>query len=89
MENNIALNMREVADKVNEEAEKAKVALHEELVGTKIIPYLQEQAEKGKYQVDFPVPGYNPILVGNILKELGFTVEIRKYPSGRYLFVSW
>lgn len=36
MENNIALNMREVADKVNEEAEKAKVALHEELVETKI-----------------------------------------------------
>lgn len=89
MENNIALNMREVADKVNEEAEKAKVALHEELVETKIIPYLQEFAEKGKYQVDFSVPGYNPILVGNILKELGFTVEIRKYPSGRYLFVKW
>ena len=89
MKENIALNMREIADKVNKEAEEAKVALHRELVETKIIPHLQEFAEKGKYQVDFPVPGYNPILVGNILKELGFTVEIRKYPSGRYLFVSW
>lgn len=89
MENNIAMNMREIADKVNKEAEEAKIALHRELVETKIIPYLQECAEKGKYQVDFPVPGYNTLLVSGILKQLGFTVEIHKYPSGRYLFVKW
>lgn len=89
MENNIALNMREIADRVNKKAEDAKVALHRELVETKIVPYLQEFAENGKYQVDFSVPGYNAFLVSNILKELGFTVEIRKYPSGRYLFVKW
>lgn len=89
MENNIALSMREIADKVNKEAEDAKVALHRELVEKKIIPYLQESAEKGKYQVDFSVPGYNAFLVSDILKELGFTIEIHKYPSGRYLFVKW
>lgn len=89
MENNIALNMREVADKVNEEAEKAKVALHEELVETKIIPYLQEQAEKGKYQVDFSVPGYNPKLVRDILRRMGFTVDMYKFAHAYYLVVKW
>jgi hypothetical protein len=89
MENNIALNMREVADKVNEEAEKAKVALHEELVETKIIPYLQEFAEKGKYQVDFSVPGYSTHLVRDILREMGFTVEIHKFSHAYYLVVKW
>lgn len=89
MENNIALNMREVADKVNEETEKAKVALHRELVETKIIPYLQEFAEKGKYQVDFSVPGYSTQLVRDILREMGFTVDTRKFANTHYLFVRW
>lgn len=89
MKENIALNMREVADKVNEEAEKAKVALHEELVETKIIPYLQEFAERGKYQVDFSVPGYSTQLVRDILRGIGFTVEIHKFSHAYYLFVKW
>ena len=89
MENNIALNMREIADKVNEETERAKVAFHEELVETKIIPYLQEFAEKGKYQVDFSVPGYNPKLVRDILRRMGFTAEIHKFSHAYYLVVKW
>lgn len=89
MENNIALNLREVADKVNEEAEKARVALHRELVEERIIPYLQEFAEKGKYQVDFSVPGYSTQLVRDILQEIGFTVEIHKFSNSYYLIVKW
>ena len=89
MENNIALNMREIADKTNEEAEQAKVALHRELVEKKIIPYLQEFAEKGKYQADFSVPGYSTFIVRDILRELGFTVDTRKIGNAHYLFVRW
>jgi hypothetical protein len=89
MENNIALNMREIADKVNEEAEQAKVALHRELVETKIIPYLQEFAEKGKYQVDFSVPGYSTFMVRDILRGLGFTVDTHKFANTHYLLVRW
>ena len=89
MENNIALNLREIADKVNNEAEKAKVALHHELVEKKIIPYMQEFAEKGKYQVDFSVPGYSIHLVRDILRELGFTADIHKFSHNYYLVVKW
>jgi len=89
MENNIALNLREIANKVNEEAEKAKVALHEELVETKIIPYLQGFAEKGKYQADFSVPGYNTIMVRDILRRMGFTAEIYKFSHSYYLAIKW
>lgn len=89
MENNIALNMREIADKVNEEAEAKKLALHLELVETKIIPYLQEFAEKGKYQVDFSVPGYNTKLVRDILREMGFTVDMYKFTHTYYLVAKW
>ena len=89
MENNIALNLREVADKVNEEAEQERVALHRELVEKKIIPYMQEFAEKGKYQVEFSVPGYSTQLVRDILREIGFTAEIHKFSSSYYLIVKW
>lgn len=89
MENNIALNLREIANKVNEEAEQAKVALHRELVETKIIPYLQEFAEKGRYQADFSVPGYSTFVVRDILREIGFTVDTRKLSNTHYLFVRW
>ena len=89
MENNVALKMREVADKINEETEKAKVALHRELVEKKIIPYMQEFAEKGKYQVEFSVPGYSTQLVRDILREIGFTAEIHKFSNSYYLIVKW
>lgn len=89
MENNIALNLREIADKVNEEAEAKKLALHCELVEQKIIPHLQEIAESGKYQADFSVPGYSTFMVRNLLRELGFTVDTHKFANTHYLFVRW
>ena len=89
MENNIALNLREIANKVNEEAEQAKIALHRELVEKKIVPYLQEFAEKGKYQAELSVPGYSAFMVRDILREIGFTVDTRKYVNTHYLFVRW
>lgn len=89
MENNVALTLREVADQVNKEAEEKKMALHQEFVETKILPYLQELAEKGKYQTDFTVPGYSVIIVRDLLRELGFTVDTFKYGNGHYLLVKW
>ena len=85
---NFALTLREVADQVNKEAEEKKMTLHKEFVETKIIPHLQEMAGKGKYQTDFTVPGYSNIIVRDLLRELGFTVETFKY-GGHYLLVRW
>jgi hypothetical protein len=86
---NIALTLREVADQVNKEAEEKKMALHQEFVETKIIPHLQEMAEKGKYTTDFSVPGYSTIIVRDLLRELGFTVDTFKHGNAHYLVVKW
>lgn len=89
MENNVALTLREVADQVNKEAEEKKMALHQEFVETKVLPHLQELAEKGKYQTDFTVPGYGVTIVRDMLRGLGFTVDTFKYSNGHYLLVKW
>ena len=89
MENNTALTLREVADQANEEAKEKKMAVHKELVETKILPYLQEFAKKGKYSADFTIPGYSISIVSDLLQELGFTVDILKYGGGHYLVVKW
>lgn len=89
MEKNIALNLREVADKVNEENEKQKVKLHREFIEAKVIPYLQENAEEGRYKASFPSTGYNFMLLRDILCEIGFTVETYNYNKTRCLMVKW
>lgn len=89
MENNVALTLREVADQVNKEAEEKKMVLHQEFVETKVLPYLKEIASKGKYTTDFTVPGYSISIVRDLLRNLGFTVEILKYGGGHYLIVKW
>ena len=86
---NIALTLREVADRVNKEAEEKKVALHQEFVETKVLPHLQELANKGKYTTDFTVPGYSINIVRDLLRERGFTVETLKYAGGHYLIIKW
>jgi hypothetical protein len=89
MENNVALTLREVADQVNKEAEEKKMAIHQEFVETKVLPYLKEMASKGKYTTDFTVPGYSISIVRDLLRSLGFTVETLKYGGGHYLIVKW
>lgn len=89
MENNVALTLREVADQVNKEAEEKKMSIHQEFVETKVLPYLQEMANKGKYTTDFTVPGYSISIVRDLLRELGFTVDVLKYGGGHYLIVKW
>ena len=89
MENNVALTLREVADQVNKEAEENKMSLHRELVETKVLPYLQEIASKGKYTADLTVPGYSISIVRDLLRDLGFTADILKYGGGHYLIVKW
>jgi hypothetical protein len=89
MEKNIALTLREVADQVNKEAEEKRMALHQEFVETKVLPHLQEMAGKGKYATHFTVPGYSASIVRDLLRNLGFTVEMLKYGGGLYLIVKW
>jgi hypothetical protein len=89
MENNIALTLRGVADQVNKEAEEKKMAIHKELVETKILPYLQEFAKKGKYSTDFTVPGYSISIVRDLLRYLGFTADTIKFAGGHYVIVRW
>ena len=90
MENNIALNMREIADKVNEEIENAKIARHRKEVETSIIPYIQEFAKKGKYGVDYSTPGYDAHLIRDILCEMGFTVDLYRFSHNIYrLVIRW
>lgn len=86
---NIALTLREVADQVNKEAEEKKISFHQEFVETKIIPYLQELANKGKYVTDFPVPGYNHTIVRDLLRNLGFSADTIRYGGGHYVIVRW
>lgn len=86
---NIALTLREVADQVNKKAEEKKMAIHQEFVETKVLPYLQELAEKGKYNTDFTVPGYNIGIVRDLLRNFGFTADILQYGGGHYLIVKW
>lgn len=86
---NFALTLREVADRVNKEAEEKKMIIHQEFVETKILPHLQELASKGKYTTDFTVPGYSISIVRDLLRGFGFTVEILKYGGGHYLIVKW
>jgi hypothetical protein len=89
MENNIALNLREIADKVNEEAEKARVARHRDFIENEILPHLQRLAENGKYQAEFSTQGYSVYMLRDILRGIGFTVEIRKFSNSPYLLVKW
>ena len=89
---NIALTLREVADQVNREAREKKIALIREFVETKIFPYLQEMANKGKYSADLIIPGFYCSSVYEQLRSLGFTTEIGRYSScgtGRYITVKW
>lgn len=89
MENNVALTLREIADKVNKEAEERKMAVHQEFVETKVLPNLRELANKGKYVTDFTVPGYSHIIVRDLLRSIGFTAETIKYSGGHYVVVRW
>lgn len=86
---NFALTLREVADQVNKETEEKKMTVHKEFVETKVLPHLQEVASKGKYTTDFTVPGYSTSIVRDLLRELGFTVDVLKYGGGHYLIVKW
>lgn len=89
MENNIALNMREIADKVNEEKERPRLAEHQEFVKEEILPSLQLLAEKGEYQMSFSAPGYNIIIIRNLLRQMGFTADTYTYSNIRHLLVRW
>lgn len=89
MENNIALTLREVADQANKKAEEKRMALHQEFVETKVLPYLQEMASKGKYATHFTVVDHSTSIVRDLLRNLGFTVETLKSGGGFYLIVKW
>ena len=86
---NVALTMREIADRVNNEKEQKKITAHQEFVELKVIPFLQEEAEAGRYSASFPTPGYDIGLARNLLRELGFTADTFTSGKTRYLSVKW
>ena len=89
MENNIALTLRDIADRFNDEVELKKKRRHREFIEEKIIPYLKEQAEAGKYCATLSTPGYDIFLLRQLLNDLEFTAEVFVYSKIRHLSIKW
>lgn len=87
---NIALDLREIADKVNEEKDRQKMERHQEFVENKILPYLKELANEGEYKTDgFATPGYSTSILRDLLQEKGLTAITFKSGGTFYLSVRW
>jgi hypothetical protein len=86
---NIALTLREVADKVNDEKDQNKRDQYLEVIETKVIPFLKEEAEAGRYTASLPIPGYNFVLMRDLLREMGFTADTFVYNKIHHLIVRW
>ncbi len=88
-EKNYALQMREAADKFNEDAAKENRNRHEKFVETTLLPNIERSANAGLYSAYFTVcAGYSVNMVSDLLVELGFTVE-RYRSTSRTLHVQW
>ena len=88
MENiNVALTMREVADKTNNDREMASKSQAEQWVDANIIPCIRQSAENGEYCTMRRIPsnihhGYAAAHLGN----MGFTIEKM---CDRYIRITW
>ena len=84
---NVALSMREVADKYNEEKEQRIEKAHQDYITETMLPAIEELATIGKYQIKYSIPcNFNPQRIMNLLTSIGFTCE--NY-GGSYLAVKW
>ena len=90
MENQVALNMREIADKVNEERRQKIIMIAEQWVDAVAYPIIKQTAERGEYYLNIQIPidihkGY----VDKRLQEYGFMTEHFGREYARYLCVKW
>jgi len=90
MENQVALDMREIADKVNEERQQKIIAIAEQWVDEIAYPIIKQTAERGEYHLDIQIPNdIHKWYVAKRLQEYGFTTEYFGKEYGRYLRVKW
>ena len=88
MENiNVALTMREVADKTNNDREMASKSHAEQWVDANAIPCIKRAAENGEYYTSFRVPSniHHGHAVAH-LERMNFTIEKGR---DRYIRISW
>lgn len=86
----VAMSMREIADKANEERKQQVKMAAEQWVDTVAFPAIKQSAERGEYHFDIHIPtnihkGY----VDHRLVECGFATEQFGTQYGRYLRVKW
>lgn len=86
----VAMNMREIADKVNEERKQQVKMVAEQWVDAVAFPAIKQAAERGEYYYNIRIPenvhkGY----VDHRLVEYGFTTEHFGTEHSRYLRVKW
>jgi hypothetical protein len=86
----VAMNMREIADKANEERQQQAKMAAEQWVDAVAFPAIKQAAERGEYHFDICVPanvhkGY----VDHRLVDCGFVIEQFGTKYSRYLRVKW
>ena len=90
MNEQVAMNMREIADKVNEERKQQVKMAAEQWVDTVAFPAIKQAAERGEYHYDIQVPvNIHKVHVDTRLRECGFTTEQFNDKYSRYLRVKW
>jgi hypothetical protein len=89
MENNIALNMREVADNFNADKDAYNLKKHNEYVTSDILPQIQNAAKCGQYHTIIALAkDYDLIMVRAILKQKGFyAVKTERFHYS--LYIAW
>lgn len=90
MENNVALTMRELAEKANEEKQKQVHQVADQWVEFAALPAIKKSAELGSYHLDIQVPStVHKIYAEENLSALGFQVEQFGREYNRYIRVKW
>lgn len=88
MENNVALNFREIADKFNADKEERKKNRHKEAIEERILPYLEGIAKAGSYKTEIGIPTeYDICMFKEQLIEMGF--EVNRVKNYRALAIAW
>ena len=84
---NLAITMRETADKANNDREMASKSQAEQWIDANLIPVIKRAAENGEYYTSgrIPLNIHSGYAVAH-LRTLGFTAEKSR---DRYVQISW
>lgn len=86
----VAMNMREIADKANEERRKQIKMAAEQWVDAVAFPAIKQAAERGEYHLDICVPAnIHKVHADQRLRDYGFTTEQYGREYSRYTRVKW